>query len=228
MTDKLHGARLRRALLFLLWPAAAAAQAPVSGQVALLERPGERTDDLADALVWLEPAVRGPRAAPATTTMQLAARQFNPRVRAVTRGSRVMFPNTDSFSHNVFSKAPGGAFDTGVYGRGQSREQGFASAGVFPLYCNVHPRMTGYVVVLDTPWFAQAGDDGRWTIAGVPAGSYTLHAWHRRGAAVQQPVTVAAGGTTVGRTEIDARGYRFVQHANKFGQRYASSTGDRY
>ena len=220
----------RSALVLMVLARTASAQGSVSGQVSLLERPGEQTEDLADVIVWLEPtgATRA-RTSPTTTTIQLQGRQFSPRVRVISQGSKVEFPNTDSFSHNVFSKAPDGAFDTGVYPRGRTKDQTFKEAGVFPIYCNIHPRMTGYVVVLTTPYYAQAGEDGRFAVTGVPAGNYTLHVWHDRGAdGTTRPLTVAASGVNLGTMQLDARGYRFVPHKNKFGQDYTSASGDRY
>lgn len=222
---------MRRVALVLVFAAPSAfAQGAVSGQVNLLERTGETTEDLADVLVWLEPAGSAKvRTSPTDATIHLKGRQFSPRVRAVTEGSKIEFPNEDSFSHNVFSKSPDGAFDTGVYARGRTKDQTFKGSGVFPIYCNIHPRMTGYVVVLKTPYHAQAGEDGRFTIAGVPAGAYVMHVWHDRASQeLSKPVTVGASGMAVGRVELDVRGYRFVQHKNKFGQEYTSATGDRY
>ena len=220
----------RSALLLVLAARGLFAQGTVSGQVSLLERSGEQSEDLADVLVWLEPAANSRvRTTAATVTMQLLGRQFSPRVRVVSEGSTVEFPNADSFSHNVFSKAPDGAFDTGVYPRGRTKDQTFREAGVFPIYCNIHPRMTGYVVVLRTPFYAQAGEDGRFSIAGVPAGSYVLRVWHDRAAeAMPRPVVVGTSGLALGSVQLDARGYRFVQHKNKFGKEYTTATGDRY
>jgi plastocyanin len=220
----------RSALLLLLAAPAMSAQSSVSGQVSLLERPGEQSEDLADVLVWLEPTGTTKfRTAATTATIQLQGRQFSPRVRAVPEGSTIEFPNQDSFSHNVFSKAAGGAFDTGVFARGRTREQLFKEAGVFPIYCNIHPRMTGYVVVLKTPYFAQAGDDGRFAIAGVAPGTSTMKIWHDRATDVlSRPLVVTSAGSNIGRVELDARGYRFVQHKNKFGQEYSNANGDRY
>ena len=206
------------------------AQGAVTGQVSLKERDGEKSEDLADVIVWLEPAGNKPvRVGPSTATIQLQGRQFSPRVRVVAEGSKVEFPNLDSFSHNVFSKAPEGAFDTGVYPKGKTHDNIFREAGVVPIYCNIHPRMTGYVVVLKTPYHAQAGEDGRFAIAGVPAGSYIMHVWHDRvSQETTQNVAVAASGLSVGRMEMDARGYRYVQHKNKLGQEYSNAAGDRY
>lgn len=216
--------------LALLVPAArAAAQGAVRGQVSIKERPGEMTEDLADAVIYLEPATRAKvRMTPRDTAMVLRSRNFTPRVRAVTPGSRIDFPNQDKFSHNVFSKAPGGAFDTDVFGRGRTKSNVFREPGVYPLYCNIHPRMTGFVLVLTTPYYTQAGEDGRFQLGGVPAGKYVLHVWHDRAPEVTRDVAVAPAGLEVSNVELDARGYKYVQHKNKFGQDYTNAAGDRY
>jgi plastocyanin len=202
--------------------------ATVSGQVRILERPGETTEDLGDVVVFLDGANTS-RVHPATTNsvMNLQGRQFVPRVRVVTGGSRVEFANQDPFSHNVFSKMNGG-FDTGVYGRNRSKENVFADPGVYPLYCNIHPRMTAFVITLNTPYYVQAGADGRFALPNVPPGQYTMHVWHDRAPQVDQPITVTAAGLSNLTVEMDARGYRYVQHKNKFGQDYTSTSGDRY
>jgi plastocyanin len=203
-------------------------QGVVSGQVVILERPGEVSEDLANVVVFLEPVVapRGKGPAPTTTTIALEKRQFSPRVRVVLEGSKVEFPNQDPWNHNVFSKVNGG-FDTGVYGRGKSKDQKFDQAGVYSLYCNVHPRMTGFVIALKTPYYTQAGADGRFTLENIPAGQYRLNAWHDRTSLTTKEITVPAAGIGNVRAELDARGYKYVQHKNKFGQTY-TSTGDRY
>jgi plastocyanin len=218
------------ALCVVMGVPVAGAQGAVSGQVSLKEREGEKSEDLNDVVVWLEPVGgKGAKTSPANTTVQLQGRQFSPRVRAVTEGSRIEFPNQDSFSHNVFSKSENGAFDTGVFPGSKKKDATFKEAGVIPIYCNIHPRMTGYIVVLKSPYFAQAGEDGRFTVSGVPAGNYTLHVWHDRVAnEMTQAVTVGASGLAVGRVEMDARGYKYVQHKNKFGQEYTNAAGDRY
>ena len=75
------------------------AQGNVSGQLSLVERPGEQTQDLADVIVWLEP-MGGTRVRmlPITTTIQLQGRQFSPGVGVVPQASKVECPNAGSFS----------------------------------------------------------------------------------------------------------------------------------
>jgi len=42
--------------------------------------------------------------------------------------------------------------------------------------------MKSYIGVLKHPFFAVSGEDGSFTIKGVPPGSYTVAAWHEGGA----------------------------------------------
>ena len=53
--------------------------------------------------------------------------------------------------------------------------------------------MLGYIVGLDTARFAISDKDGHFTLAGLPAGTYTLGVWHEKLAAADLVVTVTAG-----------------------------------
>jgi len=232
-----QAAHTRREVLAILVALAAAVFTPVkamhaqvvSGQVALQERPGETTSDLRDAVAWLEPLGGSARPAPAgEVEMAMQGRQYTPRVVVVAPGGRVAFPNKDGFNHNVFSKSAAAPFDLGLYGRGKTKAQAFRAPGAHAVYCNVHPRMLGYVVVVPSALWAQATDDGRFTIDRVPPGRYKLVLWHSRAMMASQEVTVAANGTALGTLPMDARGYRYVQHTDKTGRDYKSATGDRY
>jgi plastocyanin len=206
-----------------LWPGAAAAQ--VSGRLTVTDAGGRPAQDLGDAVIWIEG--RGPRPAAARVDMSLDARQFRPRVVVVPAGSTVNFPNLDPFNHNVFSLSTPNDFDLGLYGRSEVQSKRFARAGLVRVFCNIHPRMTGFVVVRDNGWYAQPGADGSFTIDGVPAGTYTLKVWHERAPELTRQVTVPAGGLAGLEIAMDASQYRFVQHANKSGQAYGS-TRERY
>ena len=204
------------------------AQGPVSGQVSIIERPGEQTEDLGNTVIYLElPAGQKAKLATANESMALQARQFSPRVRILPPGSKVEFSNQDPFSHNVFSKAAQGPFDTDVFGRGKKKSTTVKEAGIYPIYCNVHPRMTGFLIAVNSPYYAQAGADGRFTIGNVPPGTYKLHVWHERAAEQTAMVTVGAGGLASLRYQLDARNYKYVQHKNKNGKDYALN-GDVY
>jgi plastocyanin len=212
------------------WPSPAMqAQGAVSGRITLQERPGEPTTDIGNTVIYLVRLdTAGPATRPARASIAMNGRAFVPRVRVVTPGSRVEFPNQDPFSHNLFSTTPGAAFDLGLYAAGKSKAAMFRREGAFPVYCNIHPRMTAFVIVAPTPWTTQAGNDGRWTIAGVPAGRYRVHVWHERAEPATREVEVGASGSPSVDLALDARGFRFAQHKNKFGKEYDKTGKDRY
>ena len=202
--------------------AAHGAAAQVAGRIQVTDAGGRPAQDLGNAVVYIEG--RGPRVTATHLDMSLDARQFRPRVVVIPSGSTVNFPNLDPFNHNVFSLAEPNGFDLGLYGRGEAHDHRFARAGLVRVYCNIHPRMTGFIVVRDNAWFAQPGVDGSFTIAGVPAGQYTLKVWHERAGEASQPITVPAGGLDNLVIALDASGFQFVQHKNKYGQDYGSGT----
>lgn len=217
------------ALMCAVFPAGLRAQGSVTGQVSIVERDNETTVDLGNAIIYLEPATP-PRTKlkELRSLIALQSRVFQPRVRVIPVGSRVEFPNQDSFNHNVFSNSALGEFDLGVYRRGESRDAKFRRAGVYPIYCNIHARMTGYVLVVATPFYTQPGIDGRFELPAVPAGKYRLSVWHERAPVQTREVEIRETGLAGVNVELDARGYKRLAHRNKFGQEYKSTGGDRY
>ena len=142
------------------------------------------------AVVWLE-APDAPRP-PARLVLDQRNLAFMPTVLAVPTGSTVRFPNNDSVLHNVFSFHDGKKFDLGLYPVGQVRTVKFDHAGISRLFCNIHPGMAAYVVVVDSPYYAVSGNRGEFSLAGVPYGQYTYHAWRAGSAMITGKFTVAA------------------------------------
>ena len=226
-----HEVRSLVALLMLAAGVAgtASAQGAVRGQVSIAERPGEISMDLGSSVIYLQPVVPiKQKKSEARTQMAMQGRQFAPRVAVIPAGSTVEFPNQDPFSHNIFSNTSGGAFDLGLYGRGNSKRASFRKPGLYPVFCNIHARMTGFVLAVSTPWYIQPGADGRFSLDHVPAGRYVAHVWHERAPEETREIVVPSGGLNGVDVRLDARGYTFKPHRNKFGQEYTSQGKDRY
>ena len=210
----------------------ATAQGTVSGTLSLEERAGADRGDLRNAVVYLEPRERAIPVSyvPAMRSRVIAmhGREFRPHVTIVQAGGSVAFPNEDPFSHNVFSNVDLGPFDLGLYRRGTTRAATFARPGVYPIYCNIHSMMVSFVVAVPSPWATQPDEAGRFTLRGVPAGRYVIHAWHEHGAReVARDVVVSDSGAEV-QLAIDARTYVEAPHLNKFGRPYSLIRDDRY
>jgi hypothetical protein len=66
---------------------------------------------------------------------------------------------------------------------------------MIPFKCNVHSWMHAYVGVLDHPYFAVTGNGGKFDLRTVPAGTYTIEAWHEKLGTQKASVTVGANET---------------------------------
>ena len=106
--------------------------------------------------------------------------QFVPRVQAIRLGQTVRFTNQDGETHNVHVVSPDFSFNQAM-APGQPRDFTPAHAGIMKLACDIHHHMRGFVVVSPSPWVQVCDRDGRFTLAGVPAGRYVLNVWHEMG-----------------------------------------------
>lgn len=149
-----------------------------------------------DAIVFVESAPSGARLPGTPADPQLAQRgqAFDPRVVVVPAGSRVGFPNHDRIYHNVFSVSPARRFDLGKYPSGQTRTVDFPRAGLVRVFCDIHSDMAAFILVTPTPVWARAGRDGRFELAGLPAGRYRVAWWHPDASGGAAEVDVPAEG----------------------------------
>jgi plastocyanin len=120
---------------------------------------------------------------------------FVPHIVVVQQGTTVEFLNSDSVAHNVFWISVGGnkklGHNLGTWPKGEKRPFKFDNPGAVPLLCNVHPEMSGYIVVSPTPYFAETDKSGEYKIENVPDGSYTVIAWHEGAKNGSKQVTVS-------------------------------------
>jgi plastocyanin len=126
---------------------------------------------------------------------------FIPHVVAVQQGTTVEFLNSDPVGHNVYWPSISGnkklSHNLGTWPKGEKKPFQFNDLGVASLLCNVHPEMSGYVVVAPTPYFAVTDKDGNFEIKNVPAGKYTLKTWSEDGKPTTQAVDLSSATATV-------------------------------
>ena len=123
--------------------------------------------------------------------------EYKPHVIALMAGQNLEIKNSDPTNHNIHpqpttnqefneSQAPGTPAITKTFPREEI---------MIPVKCNVHNWMRSYINVVSHPFFAVTGDDGTYTIKGLPPGTYTIEMVHEKYGKQDQQVTVGAKET---------------------------------
>ena len=133
-----------------------------------------------DAVVTVYPAqgVSAPAKFAWPNAMAQKDLNFVPGTLIVPRGSKVAFPNFDRVRHSIYSFSSAAKFEISLYGRDQSRTQGFPVAGAVAIGCNIHDSMRAYIKVVDTPYAAKTDREGRVVLDGLPSGAAEVRIWH--------------------------------------------------
>lgn len=151
---------------------------------------------LKNVFVYVKEGATGTYAAPASpVTLEQSGCWYTPRVFGLQTNQTLDIVNGDATLHNVNAKPTANVpFNIAQPVQGMKSSKKFAKPEVMVAFkCNVHPWMRAYAGVLDHPFFAVSDDQGTATIAGLPAGSYTLQAWHEVYGVQTQTVTVGDG-----------------------------------
>ena len=195
-------------------------------RVTLVQGDGARRP-AADAVAWLPGAPVAESAQPAgAPRIAQQHKAFEPHVEVVSAGSTVAFPNFDRIYHNVFSLSEIARFDLGLYRNGASRSVTFAKPGVIRIYCNIHPSMSAFLVVVEGKAYAKTGADGTALLPPVRPGTYRLSVWHERVGDLKTDVTVKPGVVTTVDVPLDASRWRPEAHKNKYGKDYPPPDDD--
>lgn len=169
------------------------AAAPVAGAASVaVEVRDARGAAVAEAVVYAIP--ESSRVPPPTrrAVLDQKNRAFVPHVLPVQTGTAVSFPNSDNVRHQVYSFSPAKKFQLPLYAGTPAAPVVFDKPGVATLGCNIHDRMSAYVVVVDTPYFATTLS-GRAELLGLPEGRYTVRVWSAGMRDEPQPQPIALG-----------------------------------
>ena len=148
------------------------------------------------AVVYLEGNFRAQNDSKAPARMSQKNIAFAPDLLPVLVGTAVDFPNLDDTYHNVFSYSKAKRFDLGRYRKDEKPTTVvFDKPGVVTIHCEIHERMRGTILVLETPYFVKTDTTGRYRLEHLPAGNYVLKAWVAGDDVREHPVELKGGGT---------------------------------
>jgi hypothetical protein len=119
---------------------------------------------------------------------------YVPHVFGIMVGQPLQVLNSDPTLHNIHALPKANQeFNTGQPIQGMKFDHIFTAKEVMvPFKCDVHGWMNAHVAVLDHPYYAVSGKDGKFEIKGLPPGKYTIEAWHEKLGAQTMNFEVAA------------------------------------
>ena len=119
--------------------------------------------------------------------------QYTPHVLGLRVGQTLAISNSDETLHNVHAMPETNReWNKGQPLKNMVDEKVFTAREVMvPFKCDVHNWMQAYVGVMDHPYYAVTQDGGKFELKNLPAGTYTVAAWHEKLGSQTQSVTVA-------------------------------------
>lgn len=153
---------------------------------------------VANVFVQVKNPPEGDYPAPAEPVVldQIGCR-YEPHVVGVMTGQELLIKNSDGILHNVRSQgAENATFNLAMPPSMTESTKTFnRPEPLFPVKCDVHPWMQAYVAVMGHPYFDVTGEDGHFSLTGLPAGTYQIEVWHEEMGTQVQEVTLEEGGT---------------------------------
>lgn len=148
-----------------------------------------------DAVIQIAGVTQG-RSPAKEAELDQAKCEYVPHVLVVSTGATVKIKNGDGILHNVHTLSK----ENAPFNRAQPKfmkelNETFAKPEMIPVRCDVHGWMSGWIIVTDNVFHDVSQADGSFQLTGVPAGKYTLDAWHEELGTANQQVEIKSGET---------------------------------
>lgn len=150
------------------------------------------------AIVYLEGDFGGIKRTPSPTPAEMSQKNFafSPDLVAVPIGGTVHFPNLDDTYHNVFSYSKPKRFDLGRFRKDEKPGSiMFDKPGLVTVHCEIHDRMRGMILVMESPFFEKTDSHGRYRLEHLPSGHFVAKAWITENDVRAIPVDLKEGAT---------------------------------
>lgn len=151
--------------------------------------------EVRNAVVYIKNVQNGKTAEPGRVTLDQKGCEYQPHVLAFPVGSTVEILNPDGILHNVHTQSKINApFNLAQPKFKTSMEVTFDKPEIIQVKCDVHPWMSGWFFVAESPYFSVSDARGGFTLPDLPAGKYVVELWHERLGAQTREVQVESDG----------------------------------
>jgi hypothetical protein len=165
--------------------------------------------------MYVAPGKKAPESAAATAALAKEVKvdnmgcRYEPRITLLHTSQSLVIGNPDPIGHNSKGDLFANPSFNDLIPAGGSVTKKFPKTerGPMPLACNIHPWMSGFLLIRDNPFFGVSNDKGELTIKNVPEGKHTFVIWQEKAGFVTKGVQ---GGKTsewkTGRIEVTVKG----------------------
>lgn len=150
---------------------------------------------VANAIVFITDIKKGKPLATGKVVLDQKGCEYQPHVMTVKAGAPLEILNPDKILHNVHTyseKNP--PINKAMPKFKKKLTVKFDKPETISVKCDVHGWMSGWLFVTDNPYYSVTDDMGKFSLAGVPPGSYTLEVWHETLQRQRQQITVEPNG----------------------------------
>jgi plastocyanin len=166
---------------------------PVFGEEVVVNKNGT----LKNVLIYIKDGLGSRKFTPPSTKLEFDQKgcQYIPHILGIEAGQELEIVNDDPTLHNVHSLSKiNPQFNVAQPKKGMRLTKTFDKPEIFRVKCEVHTWMGAYIGVFSNPYYAVTGDDGSFTLKKLPAGEYTIEAWHEKYGVKTMKVKVGATG----------------------------------
>lgn len=182
MKDSLHTSRERRGfvppLLYLCLFCLITESAPAESLT--IEVRGPDDVGLAGIGVFLERLDQDITASANHTAIDILQKDkgFVPYVSLLQAGSTVTFSNLDDITHHIYSVTGNERFSFTLRAGEITPDMTIEQAGLIAMGCNIHDWMSGYLLVVNSPYYGITNSEGTVVIEVQDSGNYRIRTWH--------------------------------------------------
>lgn len=132
--------------------------------------------------------------------------RFEPHLQVLRTTQTLLVKNSDQWSHNTKYESFRQSFNQ-IVPAGGSAEFHLTKAESLPgaVNCNIHPWMSGHLLVRDDPYMAASGKDGSFEIKNLPVGEHEFVFWQESVGFLKKVKFKGGATSTRGRAKINIK-----------------------
>lgn len=133
-----------------------------------------------EVVVYVSPLVEIANLKPNTKQLYIDQidTSFAPYVTVLQKGQSIKFSNKDDITHHIYSVSGENRFEFKVKSGDERATQNLMSSEEVAMGCNIHDWMSGFALVVDTPFFGKTNSSGELTLDLPVVGDYEVTVWH--------------------------------------------------